>query len=87
MPVSIAPVDATATYKPLEIPEKDPIRRKYGIVDFTSAAYAPHELQPDPATGEAVWAYQVTPHDNWDYDAISAAGIERVRGSRATRPA
>jgi len=24
-----------------------------------------------PATGEAVWAYQVTPHDNWDYDSIS----------------
>ena len=25
----------------------------------------------DPDTGEAVWAYQVTPHDSWDYDAIS----------------
>lgn len=24
-----------------------------------------------PDTGEAVWAYQVTPHDGWDYDAIS----------------
>jgi alcohol dehydrogenase (cytochrome c) len=24
-----------------------------------------------PDTGEAIWAYQVTPHDNWDYDAIS----------------
>jgi len=25
----------------------------------------------NPDTGEAVWAYQVTPHDEWDYDAIS----------------
>jgi len=23
------------------------------------------------STGEAMWIYQVTPHDNWDYDAIS----------------
>jgi PQQ-dependent dehydrogenase (methanol/ethanol family) len=25
-----------------------------------------------PATGELVWAYQFTPHDNWDYDATGA---------------
>jgi len=25
----------------------------------------------NPDTGEAVWAYQVTPHDGWDFDAIS----------------
>src|SRR5581483_11833949 len=25
----------------------------------------------NPDTGEAVWAYQVTPHDNWDYDGIT----------------
>ena len=25
----------------------------------------------NPDTGEAVWAYQLTPHDNWDFDAIS----------------
>lgn len=25
----------------------------------------------NPATGKAVWAYQVTPHDNWDFDSIS----------------
>jgi lanthanide-dependent methanol dehydrogenase len=25
----------------------------------------------DPDTGEAVWAYQVTPHDGWDYDAVN----------------
>jgi len=26
-----------------------------------------------PDTGEAVWAYQFTPHDSWDYDAASEA--------------
>jgi lanthanide-dependent methanol dehydrogenase len=25
----------------------------------------------DPDTGDAVWAYQVTPHDLWDYDAVN----------------
>jgi alcohol dehydrogenase (cytochrome c) len=25
----------------------------------------------DPDTGKAAWAYQVTPHDGWDYDAIN----------------
>lgn len=25
----------------------------------------------DPDTGEAVWAYQLTPHDGWDYDAVN----------------
>ncbi|HET7469164.1 MAG TPA: methanol/ethanol family PQQ-dependent dehydrogenase [Gemmatimonadales bacterium] len=25
----------------------------------------------DPKTGEALWAYQTTPHDEWDYDAIN----------------
>ena len=25
----------------------------------------------DPKTGEAVWAYQTTPHDQWDYDGIN----------------
>ena len=25
----------------------------------------------DPATGQAKWAYQVTPHDEWDYDAVN----------------
>ncbi len=24
-----------------------------------------------PDTGEAVWAYQLTPHDGWDYDAVN----------------
>jgi lanthanide-dependent methanol dehydrogenase len=25
----------------------------------------------NPDTGQAVWAYQLTPHESWDYDAIS----------------
>lgn len=25
----------------------------------------------DPDTGEAVWAYQMTPHDAWDYDGVN----------------
>ncbi len=24
-----------------------------------------------PETGEAIWAYQMSPHDEWDYDAIN----------------
>ncbi len=25
----------------------------------------------NPLTGKAVWAYQLTPHDGWDYDAVN----------------
>ena len=25
----------------------------------------------NPDTGDAVWACQLTPHDNWDFDSIS----------------
>lgn len=25
----------------------------------------------NPDTGQAVWAYQLTPHDGWDYDAVN----------------
>jgi lanthanide-dependent methanol dehydrogenase len=25
----------------------------------------------DPDTGEAIWAYQITPHDGWDYDGVN----------------
>jgi PQQ-dependent dehydrogenase (methanol/ethanol family) len=28
-------------------------------------------LARDPDTGELVWAFQVTPHDVWDYDAVN----------------
>lgn len=33
---------------------------------FTSAVFA-----RDADTGEAVWAYQFTPHDQWDYDGVN----------------
>jgi len=33
----------------------------------------------DPATGEARWLYQVTPHDLWDYDAVNEwIAVDRV---------
>lgn len=32
----------------------------------------------DPQTGEAVWAYQLTPHDNWDYDAINESIVADI---------
>jgi len=33
---------------------------------WTSAVFA-----RDATTGEAVWAYQFTPHDQWDYDGVN----------------
>lgn len=29
----------------------------------------------NPDTGKAVWAYQLTPHDNWDYDATNESTV------------
>lgn len=37
-----------------------------GLNLFTSSVFA-----RDPDTGEAVWAYQYTPHDEWDYDGTN----------------
>lgn len=34
----------------------------------------------DPVTGKAKWAYQVTPHDNWDFDSISESIVTTVPG-------
>lgn len=36
-----------------------------------------------PETGQAVWAYQMTPHDAWDYDGINEMILAdiRVRGN------
>jgi len=28
-------------------------------------------LARDPDTGDAIWAYQFTPHDSWDYDGVN----------------
>lgn len=33
--------------------------------------YTASKLGIDPANGEIVWHYQVTPHDGWDFDSIS----------------
>ena len=32
-----------------------------------------------PADGALVWAYQFTPHDNWDYDAVSSMILADVK--------
>ena len=33
----------------------------------------------NPDTGEAAWAYQLTPHDGWDYDAISESIVADLK--------
>ena len=48
-----------------------------------------------PSDGSLVWAYQFTPHDNWDYDAVATmiladikiGGRTARRWSRSTRTA
>ena len=39
----------------------------------------------DPDTGEAIWHYQVTPHDLWDYDAINESVLVDLALGGATR--
>ncbi len=39
----------------------------------------------NPATGDAVWAYQVTPHDGWDYDAVNESIVARLKIDGVTR--
>lgn len=37
----------------------------------------------DPDTGEAIWGYQVTPHDAWDFDGVNESiAVELPFGSR-----
>jgi glucose dehydrogenase len=39
-----------------------------------------------PSDGALVWAYQFTPHDNWDYDAVSTMILTEVTvGGRARK--
>ncbi|MFO1341243.1 MAG: PQQ-dependent dehydrogenase, methanol/ethanol family [Burkholderiaceae bacterium] len=38
-----------------------------------------------PDTGEAVWAYQVTPHDGWDFDSISESIVTDLMVDGAKR--
>jgi hypothetical protein len=39
----------------------------------------------DPDTGDAIWAYQVTPHDLWDYDAVNESILVDLPINGATR--
>jgi alcohol dehydrogenase (cytochrome c) len=39
----------------------------------------------NPDTGEAVWAYQVTPHDGWDFDSISESIVVDLSIGGVTR--
>ena len=40
-----------------------------------------------PTDGSLVWAYQFTPHDNWDYDAVSTMILTDVTIAGKTRKA
>ena len=40
-----------------------------------------------PSDGALVWAYQFTPHDNWDYDAVSSMILADVSVGGRTRKA
>jgi PQQ-dependent dehydrogenase (methanol/ethanol family) len=39
----------------------------------------------DPDTGEAIWYYQITPHDLWDYDAINESILVDLSLGGSTR--
>lgn len=39
----------------------------------------------NPDTGKAVWAYQLTPHDGWDYDAVNENIVADLPIGGATR--
>jgi alcohol dehydrogenase (cytochrome c) len=39
----------------------------------------------NPDTGEAVWAYQLTPHDGWDFDAVNESIVADVPINGTTR--
>jgi len=41
----------------------------------------------DPDTGELIWAYQVTPHDAWDYDGVNEGIVADLAIGGATRRA
>ena len=84
-----APVWGTVSYDP----ELDLIY--YGTGN--AAPYDPEQRLGDnkwsasvlarrPADGTLVWAYQFTPHDNWDYDATGAMILaDLVIGGRAVK--
>ncbi len=39
----------------------------------------------NPDTGEAKWAYQMTPHDAWDYDGINESVLINLGTDGGTR--
>lgn len=41
----------------------------------------------NPETGEAKWAYQMTPHDGWDYDGVNEMVLVDVKDKGQTVPA
>ena len=43
-------------------------------------------LGPQPGNGQSEWAYQMTPHDEWDYDGINENGALRPGRQEAARP-
>ena len=47
---------------------------------WTSAIFA-----RDVDTGEAVWAYQLSPHDLWDYDSVNEQILLDLAGGNGTR--
>jgi glucose dehydrogenase len=48
--------------------------QRLGDNKWTGSVLARH-----PADGALVWAYQFTPHDNWDYDAVSTMILADVK--------
>ncbi|MHB8146071.1 MAG: methanol/ethanol family PQQ-dependent dehydrogenase [Vulcanimicrobiaceae bacterium] len=40
-----------------------------------------------PENGQAVWAYQMTPHDQWDYDGINEMILANIKVNGAEVPA
>jgi lanthanide-dependent methanol dehydrogenase len=58
-------------------PDQRPGDNKWGATVFAR----------NPDTGKAVWAYQLTPHDNWDYDATNEYTVVDLTISGAARKA
>jgi PQQ-dependent dehydrogenase (methanol/ethanol family) len=48
--------------------------QRVGDNKWTASVLARH-----PGDGSLVWAYQFTPHDNWDYDAVSTMILADVK--------
>jgi alcohol dehydrogenase (cytochrome c) len=42
-------------------------------------------LARNPDSGKAIWAYQLTPHDNWDYDAVNKNIVADIAFGTATK--